>query len=254
MKTNSIQITLVIAAFTLVSKLHAQYTFDRVTIGGGGGTFDGGTYGLEGTAGQSVAGNLAGGSYALEAGFWGGLFSSPRLEITRAGPEAILSWLGSGFVLQSANEVGGPWTDLSPGVTSDGLNYRVRTLVGGARKFFQLRAGQCLDFQTMPTMSIPSPWSFNGATFQPYDFNGMPVSLMVQSRSGAAGPATGLDCNRLLVVDLPSPCASVTLVLASSAQPANVTAHDANGSVTHIATMLLAGQLAPETLDRKSVV
>ena len=72
---------------------------------------------------------------------------------------------------------------------------------------------------------------------------------MIQSRTGAAGPATGLDCARVLVVTLPNACSSVTVILASSAQAATVTAHDAFGAITDIATMLLAGQLAPETLN-----
>src|SRR5688572_1010561 len=83
MKTNLIQLTFALAAFTLVSKLQAQYTLDRVAIGGGGGTINGGSYALDGTAGQSAAGNLTGASYSFEAGFWAGAISLPTLAITR---------------------------------------------------------------------------------------------------------------------------------------------------------------------------
>ena len=41
------------------------------TVDGGGGTSQGGTYTLSGSIGQSDAGSLAGGNYALTGGFWG---------------------------------------------------------------------------------------------------------------------------------------------------------------------------------------
>jgi hypothetical protein len=40
------------------------------TVDGGGGTSQGGTYTLSGTAGQSDAGTTSGGSYRLASGFW----------------------------------------------------------------------------------------------------------------------------------------------------------------------------------------
>ena len=50
---------------------HAQLSGDWFTVAGGGGTSTGGQLGLSGTAGQSDAGNMSGGSYVLYGGFWG---------------------------------------------------------------------------------------------------------------------------------------------------------------------------------------
>ena len=49
------------------------YNLEWNTLSGGGQTFaTGGAYSLGGTTGQPDAGSLAGGSYALSGGFWGG--------------------------------------------------------------------------------------------------------------------------------------------------------------------------------------
>ena len=53
------------------------------TVDGGGAAFStSGTYSLGGTAGQPDAGQVAGGRYALQAGFWGGVgVRAPTYEI-----------------------------------------------------------------------------------------------------------------------------------------------------------------------------
>jgi hypothetical protein len=248
MKTTVIELVLGCMGFVWTCNLHAQYTLDWSKFSGGG-AVSGGGYTLDGTVGQSDAGNLSGGGYALDGGFWAGAISAPTLFITGAGAEAVLSWTGSGFVVQSSEEAKGSWVDVSPGITTDGLQYRVHTSVAGRKRFFQLRAGQCIDFQTMSPMSVTPPWSFLGVTFQTFDVNGAASSPTIQARTGAAGSATGLNCDHKMIIDLPASCSSVTLVLASSAHPATVTAYDVNGSVTAMATTVLAGQLAPETLQ-----
>jgi hypothetical protein len=139
MKTNSMRVMLTIAAFTWVSNLQAQYTLDWFTVASGGGTVSGGDYTLDGIVGQPDAGNLSGGGYAVEGGFWAGVIAGPGLSITRAGAEAVLSWTGSGFILQSAAEVSGPWADFSPGVTTDGVRYEANATISGRKKFFRLR-------------------------------------------------------------------------------------------------------------------
>src|SRR5262245_39758265 len=141
MKTNSIRMTLAAATFVWVGSLQAQYTVDWFTLAGGGGTVGGGKYTLSGTVGQSVAGHLSGGNYAMEGGFWSGVIFSPNLFITRAGAEVALSWQGRDFMLQSAPDISGPWTDLSPGVSTDGVHFETRSPIGGQRTFFRLRAG-----------------------------------------------------------------------------------------------------------------
>ncbi len=47
-----------------------NYTLERHTIDGGGGTSQGGNYTLTGTIGQPDAGRLEGGAYVLQGGFW----------------------------------------------------------------------------------------------------------------------------------------------------------------------------------------
>jgi hypothetical protein len=46
------------------------YTIPWYTVDGGGGVSSGGTYTLQGTAGQADAGTLFGGGYTLTGGFW----------------------------------------------------------------------------------------------------------------------------------------------------------------------------------------
>ena len=57
------------------------YTIEKSVIAGGGGTSTGGTYLLEGTIGQAIAGGPATGSpYSVQSGFW-----NPNLAPTAAG-------------------------------------------------------------------------------------------------------------------------------------------------------------------------
>src|SRR5262245_11610389 len=132
------------ATATIIISAPAQiggYTLDWFTVAGGGGAVSGGDYTLVGTVGQPDAGHLSGGDYAMEGGFWAGVISAPTLSITRAGGEAILSWTGNSFVLQNAADVSGPWTDLSPGVSTDGVHYGTNSPISGRGTFFRLRAG-----------------------------------------------------------------------------------------------------------------
>src|SRR5207237_7455972 len=74
-----------------------SYSIDWFTIDGGGGTSSGGAYTLSGTIGQPDAGQLSGGNFTLDGGFWGGVFAvqvsgSPTLHIQAAGPNSNLSW------------------------------------------------------------------------------------------------------------------------------------------------------------------
>jgi len=50
----------------------AGYSIPWWTVDGGGGKSQGGPYILRGTMGQPDAGRSAGGSYALQGGFWSG--------------------------------------------------------------------------------------------------------------------------------------------------------------------------------------
>ena len=89
MKTRTAVLAAVVALLLLGSVALAQsgggYDLSWWTVDGGGATFStGGGYTLGGTAGQPDAGELAGGSYILGGGFWGG---GAVLEV---GPEVYL--------------------------------------------------------------------------------------------------------------------------------------------------------------------
>jgi len=122
--------------------LSAQtYKIDWYTIDGGGGTSSGGAYTLSGTIGQPDAGSLAGGSYLLVGGFWGGAFAvqqvgSPTLFINRVGPDVQLSWDPNtpGFVLeQSLSLAPAAWS-----AVAGGANGAVLPATGPTR-FYRLR-------------------------------------------------------------------------------------------------------------------
>jgi len=57
----------------------AGYALSWWTADGGGGRGQGGSYTLSGTVGQPDAGALAGDSYTLEGGFWGGAADAGRM-------------------------------------------------------------------------------------------------------------------------------------------------------------------------------
>lgn len=72
-------VALLILAVTLASALIAApdspgggLTISWWTVDGGGGTSEGGSFALSGTAGQPDAGTMSGGLYALSGGFWSG--------------------------------------------------------------------------------------------------------------------------------------------------------------------------------------
>lgn len=52
----------------------ASFSLPWWTVDGGGGTSQGGSYVLRGTAGQPDATSSSGGTYTLKGGFWGGEF------------------------------------------------------------------------------------------------------------------------------------------------------------------------------------
>ncbi len=70
MKTPWIMLWALASATVLAQSSGGNYTLDKHTIDGGGGTSTGGNYTLQGTIGQPDAGRLEGGPYVIEGGFW----------------------------------------------------------------------------------------------------------------------------------------------------------------------------------------
>jgi len=71
-----LSLLLLVIAGTLLGVVSASalggYTLDWWTVDGGGDRLTGGSYALQGTAGQPDAVALTGGGYTLAGGFWGG--------------------------------------------------------------------------------------------------------------------------------------------------------------------------------------
>src|SRR3954462_752134 len=112
--------SLVIALLGIFSASAQNYHIDWFTIDGGGGTSSGGQYTLRGTIGQPDAGELKGGNYVLEGGFWGELLMqlvAPRLYIERSLDHVTISWNPNtpGFYLQESLTFGPPswWNSAS---------------------------------------------------------------------------------------------------------------------------------------------
>ena len=103
----------VIAAFALfaaASGATAQtFAVSPSVIASGGGTSTGGIFSVSGTIGQPATGNLAGGNFVLQGGFWSGAVAvqtpgAPHLNLVRSGGNYVLTWAdtGAGFVLEIA--------------------------------------------------------------------------------------------------------------------------------------------------------
>jgi hypothetical protein len=114
MKTNSLRISITVAAFTLVCNLQAQHALDWFKIAGGGGTVSGNGYSLSGTVGQPDAGSLSGGNFSFTGGFWSIVESSgaPPLSITFNSQFSTvrISWPlpAAGFVLDQSTTLLSP--------------------------------------------------------------------------------------------------------------------------------------------------
>src|SRR5437868_10950980 len=85
-----------------------SYSLDWFTIDGGGGTSTGGVYSVSGTIGQPDAGQMSGGTYTLDGGFWGIIAAvpvpgAPTLRVVRTTTNTVvLAWPApsTGFALQ----------------------------------------------------------------------------------------------------------------------------------------------------------
>ena len=78
MRTQALVLGLVLGGLTHATALNpgpdgqgANWVLEKDVIGAGGGFSVGGSYLLQGTAGQTVTGLAAGNTYLLRSGFWG---------------------------------------------------------------------------------------------------------------------------------------------------------------------------------------
>ncbi|MDQ6630360.1 MAG: hypothetical protein M3Y82_01210 [Verrucomicrobiota bacterium] len=110
--------------------LAQNYSIDRFTIDGGGGTSTGGVYSVSGTIGQPDANQqaLTGGNFSLIGGFWSLVAvqtpGAPLLTITLTSTNtAVVSWPSpsTGFALQQNSDLNSAnWTTPLETVTDNG--------------------------------------------------------------------------------------------------------------------------------------
>jgi hypothetical protein len=139
MNRKTIPIALFLATLAMGRDLQAQFAVNWFTLHGVDGSISGGSYTLNGIAGQPDAAVVSGGGYVLQGGFWLEAIAPPMLFITLSGARIGLSWDGGGFLLQSAEEANGPWVDFVANVTTDGIHYEATTTISGRCQFFRLR-------------------------------------------------------------------------------------------------------------------
>ena len=120
----------------------AGYRVDWQTIDGGGGDCRAGKLSLSGGVGQPDAGLSTGSTYVHQGGFLPAFLKDvgPPLSIVRSTGNYILSWpdICTGFVLEGARDVTGPWTALGTGTVSAD-NYRVTLTSPTLYRFFRLK-------------------------------------------------------------------------------------------------------------------
>ena len=119
------------------------------TCDGGGGSCNGGTtpagslkFSMTGTVGQPDAGGSIAGTYVQQGGFIPAftLPVTPTMSVTHVGSQFTFTWpnICTGFVLEGAPTVNGPWTFLSSG-TVVGANWRATVFSPTSPAFFRLR-------------------------------------------------------------------------------------------------------------------
>src|SRR5258707_2491747 len=123
------------------------YSIDWFTVDGGGGTSTGGVYSVSGTIGQPDAGQMAGGNFTLNGGFWGIIAAvqtsgSPLLTITRIAPNTVrVSWPSpsTGFVLQQTGSLGTPSSVSSQTPADDGTTKSILINPLAGNLYFRLK-------------------------------------------------------------------------------------------------------------------
>jgi hypothetical protein len=125
----------------------AQYAIDWYTIDGGGGASTGGVYSVSGTIGQPDAGQMSGGNYTIEGGFWGMIAAvqtqgAPFLTVALTPTNTVLvSWPypSTGFSLEQNPVVSaGTWTSAG-GATQVGTNWQVIVSPPTGNRFYRLK-------------------------------------------------------------------------------------------------------------------
>ena len=116
---------ILVLVWSTVAAHAQQHSIDWSTVDGGGGTSTGGIFTVSGTIAQPDAGQMSGGTFTLEGGFWGIVAAiqtegAPLLSIELAGGQVKVSWPAPapGWVLTETNLVTGAGSPLWPQVSA----------------------------------------------------------------------------------------------------------------------------------------
>jgi hypothetical protein len=151
MRSLSLSLVCLIAGIFLgpIAARAQSYDISWYKIAGGGGTSSGSTYTLSGTIGQTDAGVMSGGPYAISGGFWG-IYSvvqmpgSPTLAITHTGSSVVISWPtpSSNFTLQQNTSVDNApgWGAVSQTTNSASGTNSVTIPATSGHLFFRLKS------------------------------------------------------------------------------------------------------------------
>ena len=128
----------------------AEFTIDWHSMDGGGGSSTGGVFSISGTVGQSDAGEMSGGSYVLQGGFWAVLAAVqqpglPRLEISGTNGIVTLSWPASAaaYGLEQTTDlvaIPGGWTSVPDSLyRTNSLGYTASLPLASGKAYFRLK-------------------------------------------------------------------------------------------------------------------
>ena len=131
-----------------ISAQAQSYSIDWFTIAGGGGTSTGGVYSVSGTIGQSDAGPMSGGSFALEGGFWSIVAvqtpGAPLLRVVFTSTNTVIvAWPApsTGFSLQQNAALGTTnWSGVTNNSNVVGGEKQVLIPIAIGNKFYRLKS------------------------------------------------------------------------------------------------------------------
>jgi hypothetical protein len=147
MRSRIAQVVAVVCLLAGAVKFSAADLAGSATAGGGG-VSSGGNFSVTGTIGQTDAGLLTGGSFAVAGGFWGGAYAvqnpgAPLLSVVSTGTNALFTWADASgsFVLESAGSLTAPiaWTLVPNAPTASNEQRSVSLPSPVGVRFYRLR-------------------------------------------------------------------------------------------------------------------
>jgi hypothetical protein len=130
--------------------------------------------------------------------------------------------------------VSGNQSGLSSSFAAEGTDFSLAQDDPAAAALFPPPLRRCVDFRQFPVGNGSNPLNQGWATFQVYNFGGVPApNSRITTWGGFTGLVSGFSLEILLAASYPE----VELTLVHFAHPATVTAYNATGAVVASATM-----------------